>query len=335
MRRQFIITAILSFVFVLQGVGQTLVSSMLLEQPISSRVAALGGNNTSFIGKDISFSVVNPAILPLQQKRELLIHAASYFAGTGYGSGMYSFGGNESGMWLAGFQYVDYGLFKGFDEYGNATSEFTAKDLALYGGYGYRFNPYFSIGGILKPVLGIYETYSTYAIAADFGALYINEEQRLQIGLTARNIGGQFYGYDSSEPNSFLPINLAIGLSKRLQHAPFVFHLTMQQLQRWNYDTATNLSVSPTISTVSKIARHFIIGVDIVPPSDKFWLALSYNFQRGQELPVPELVSLAGFSGGLGFKIQGVELGIGVGSYHQAATTLHITLRTDLLTLGF
>ncbi|MBP6230197.1 MAG: type IX secretion system protein PorQ [Paludibacteraceae bacterium] len=314
--------------------AQSFISPNFLEQPASAHLAALGGNNISFSGKDIAFSFSNPALLSLQHSNELSLNVASYFAGTGYGSGLYSHSIAEKGMWSAGFQYIDYGQFEGFDEFGVGTGSFSAKDIALQMTYAHRLNPYFSIGATLKPVLGVYERYTLFALASDFGILFVDEESQLQIGFTARNIGAQFAGYESAEPSSLLPLNISVGVSKRLTHAPFVFHLTMQQLQRWNYDVSTNVVPDNELSFASLLARHFIVGVDVLPPSERFWLALSYNFLRGQELPVPELFSLAGFSGGIGFYIRDVELGIGFGSYHQAATTLHISLRTDLSKFG-
>ncbi len=313
--------------------AQSLLSMSFLEQPASAHVAALGGNNTSFIGEDISFSVSNPALLSLQQSNELSINVASYFAGTGYGSGMYSRSVAEQGMWSAGFQYVDYGKFDGFDEFGVETGSFSAKDIALFASYAHQLNEVFRVGATLKPVAGVYERYTSFALAGDIGMVYVDAENKMQVGFSAKNIGARFAGYESANPTSMLPLNLSVGVSKQLAHAPFVFHITMQHLHRWSDDVSTNTSAKP-LSFGSNVARHFILGVDVLPRSEKFWLALSYNFMRAQELAIPELFSLSGFSGGIGFLIKDVELGVGFGAYHQAATTLHISLRTDLTKFG-
>jgi len=313
--------------------AQSLFTMSFLEQPVSAHHAALGGNNTSYLGHDISFLVSNPALLSIQSSNELSVNVASYFAGSGYGSGIYSRLLHERGMLGAGFQYMGYGEFTGFDEYGVETGTFSARDVAFFVSYSQQLNNYFSIGATVKPVLGGYERYVSYALAGDMGIVFMDKENGLQVGFSAKNIGVRFAGYESDESASMLPLNLSLGASKKLLHAPFVFHLTMQQLQRWTYDVSTNVD-STSISFVGELARHFIVGVDVLPPSDKFWLALSYNFLRGQELPVPEIFSLSGFSGGIGFFIKDVELGIGFGSYHQAATTLHISLRTDLTKFG-
>ena len=78
------------------------------------------------------------------------------------------------------------------------------------------------------------------------------------------------------------------------------------------------------------IARKFIIGLDITPKSDKFWISLSYNFDRGLSLANPYVLSLAGLSGGFGFKLYMFSIGAAVACYSTSAVTAHFSLAMDI-----
>lgn len=338
---------LLTYIFFLSGFfclllqAETTVVGSFLKYPVSAHVAALGGNDVAFVGDDVNFAFCNPALLTVNTNKMINLNYSIYIAGSGYGSGSYSMKLSDIDALAIAFQMADYGTFDGFDENGVATSQFKAQNFALSAIYSRVLNKYFTIGVAFKPIVSAYEQYSSYALAADLGIQYYDSESRLKVGFATRNIGVQFLGYDSDDEysqNEMLPLEISVGVSKQLNHAPFAFHCTMQNLERWNYRYATNSSSSSESTDASNFAqvllRHFIVGVDILPPSNKFWLSVSYNFERGQELVVPDVFSLTGFSGGLGLKLNKFEIAVGVASYHQAATTCHVSLSTNLSQFG-
>ena len=77
-------------------------------------------------------------------------------------------------------------------------------------------------------------------------------------------------------------------------------------------------------------ARKIILGIDFVPKSKKFWISIAYNFERGMALANEDLFSVAGLTGGVGFKIKMFSLGGAVAVYNSAGVTGHITMAIDI-----
>ena len=109
-------------------------------------------------------------------------------------------------------------------------------------------------------------------------------------------------------------------------------YLSLQKLQKWDYDYATN-SIDENAGKVSvgeMFARKIILGLDIVPKSKKFWISIAYNFERGLALANEDLFSVAGLTGGVGFKIKMFSLGGAVAVYNSAGITGHISMAVDI-----
>jgi hypothetical protein len=127
-------------------------------------------------------------------------------------------------------------------------------------------------------------------------------------------------------------MNVSVGVSKSFSKAPIALHLTLQNLQKWDYDYAVNSSVEGDgkVSVGEMFARKIILGLDIVPKSRKFWISLAYNFDRGLALANEDVFSLAGLTGGVGFKIKMFSLGGAVAVYNSVGITGHISVAIDI-----
>ncbi|HNM25316.1 MAG TPA: hypothetical protein PKL15_07795, partial [Saprospiraceae bacterium] len=71
-------------------------------------------------------------------------------------------------------------------------------------------------------------------------------------------------------------------------------------------------------------------GEFLLGRNESFRLRLGYNHLRKKELSVRNYRSLAGFSGGVGFKINRFRLDVGYGAYHLAGGVLHVGVGTNL-----
>ena len=104
-----------SFVFVLIMSSQLLHAGngvfQFLDLPVSSRMAALGGKHVSVSDHDISFALLNPAMMTDKSDNMIGLNMANYLADIKFGSAIYgrSYGKNH---FAVGVQYVDYGSFK-------------------------------------------------------------------------------------------------------------------------------------------------------------------------------------------------------------------------------
>lgn len=314
-----------------QGAG--MVFDSFLEFPSSAHVAALGGHNVSYMGEDPMFSINNPASLTTDVDNLLYLNYSIYMANSGYGSALYSTKFSDVDAFAGSFQFAQYGKMKGFDENGVEIGNFSAQEFALNATYSRKLNKYFTIGATFKPVLSTYESYTNFSLGADIGVMFCDTTHLVSAGLSVTNIGGRVYGPEDIHLTSdLLPMNVSIGVSKAFSKAPIALHLTLQKLQKWDYDYATN-SIDENAGKVSvgeMFARKIILGLDIVPKSKKFWISIAYNFERGLALANEDLFSVAGLTGGVGFKIKMFSLGGAVAVYNSAGITGHISMAVDI-----
>lgn len=299
-----------------------------LNLPASSRLNALGGENVSIADDDISMAFANPALLTAHTDKVLQLNYAYYLAGTMFGSAMYGHNYKEN-YFAAGVHYLDYGQMAYADELGNLLgTTFTAKDICVNVMYARQLGPMFRVGATLKPIFSVYERYTSFALGADVGGHFQTADSTFQMGLTLRNIGWQlkaFYEEDYGQHTEMLPLNLELGLSYRLAHAPLRFSLTAHNLQCWDIAPA-----GEDVKWYDMLFRHTIWAIDIVPKSEKFYLTVSYNHRRQSEMNITNIRSFAGFAFGAGVKIYKFRLGFAMSQYTKSNFTYQVSLSTDI-----
>lgn len=312
-----------------------------LDLPVSSRLAALGTANVSVNDNDINFAFQNPALLTLETHNVVGLNMANYLADIKFGSAVYgrNFGKN---FFAAGIQYVDFGSFRYADEI-NSTPEvisyFTAKDMAVNIVYARPLTDKIVVGGTFKPVYSAYERYSSFGLAVDLGASYKLPEHYFSAGLVLKNIGTQLKGYYSDENGQHyepLPFNIMLGVTKKLNHAPFRFSLNLHNLQRWDFsykvareNSYSSGSSEKNINFFDMAFRHAVVGVEFLP-SKSFYLAASYNHRRSQEMKMPGFKSMAGFSFGGGIKLYKFQVGFGMSQFQVGNYAYQFSISTSL-----
>ena len=310
----------------LQGSGSSVFHFLGL--PASSRLNALGGENVAIADGDISMAFVNPALLTAQTDKVMQLNFAYYLAGTMFGSAMY--GHNVGDNYLAvGVHYLDYGNMPYADENGNLLgTTFTAKDINLNVMYARQLGPLFRVGASVKPIFSVYEGYTSFALGADIGGYFQTADTTLQIGLALRNIGWQlktFYEDQWGQHTEHLPLNLELGLSYRLPHAPLRFSVTAHHLQRWDIAPANE-----EVKWYDMLFRHTIWAIDVLPKSEKYYVTISYNHRRQAEMKLTDSKSLAGFAIGAGVKIYKFRVGFAMSQYTKSNFTYQVSLSTDI-----
>lgn len=312
-----------------------------LELPVSSRQAALGGSNISLRDNDMNFAFRNPALLTAETDNSLGLNMANYLADIRFGSAMYGKNFGKNNFFALGVQYVDYGTFDGRDELNEPTGFFTAKDMSISIIYARPLTSKITVGGTLKPIASVYEVYTSYGIALDAGLSYNDDASLFSAGLVVRNFGTQIKGYYENEDGQHLealPLNIELGITKKLTHAPLRFSVTLHNLQHWNLNYASLNQKTTTfdetkekksISSVDMAFRHSIIGVEFVPGKN-FYLAASYNHRRHQELSMNGFKSMAGFSFGGGIKLYKFQVGFGMTQFQVGNYSYQFSISTSL-----
>jgi len=320
--------------------------------PASARLNALGGSNVTLNEGEVTAAMCNPALLSDSTHMQVELGYGYYGASQHFGSVAYGHNWGTN-YFAAGVHYLNYGSFTYSDEYGNLPGgTFTAQDILINLAYARQLGPMFTVGVSLKPVISAYEVYNSFALGADVGGHFVLPGQGLEVGLALQNIGWQLKGFFTDENGDseleMLPLNLQLGVSYKLPHAPIRFSFTAHNLQRWNlnYQTANigtkrgDEKIQYYTATEAKwydmLFRHTIWAVDFVPKSNKFWITLSYNHRRRMELNLVdtganiEQKSLAGFAIGAGLNIKGVRAGVAASQYTRSNYTFQFTLSLDV-----
>jgi hypothetical protein len=146
--------------------------------------------------------------------------------------------------------------------------------------------------------------------AIDLGLNYFNEDSNWSISAVARNLGGQLKAYDDDFER--MPLDVQLGVSKRLASSPLRFSATLVRLNDWEYG----------------IGKHLVLGADLLL-SNQFYIAAGYNAMRASEMKISagendESSHGAALSFGAGMMLERMQLHVAYGKYHVSSTSLMI-----------
>lgn len=303
-----------------------------LDLPVSSRLAALGGDNISIRDNDLNFAFLNPALLTAETDGVIGLNYSKYLSDIKFGSAVFGHNFGNKNYAAIGIQYVDLGKFDGRDNVDVPTGEFTAKDMALNLIYARPLNSHFSVGGTFKPIISAYEAYTSVGVALDGGISYTDSTGLLSAGLIFRNLGAQLKSYRNDEDGQHrepLAFDVQLGGSVKFAHAPLRISMILNNLNRWDLSYQTSSISEKDVTAVDMAFRHLIVGFEFVP-SKNFYLAAAYNHRRHQEMSILGLRSMAGFSFGGGIKLYKFHVGFGTTQIQQGVSTYQFSISTSL-----
>lgn len=307
----------------------------------SPRQSALGGKVITLYDSDVNQALFNPATINPEMDNHLAVNYGSLFGEVTYGTAAYAYTYDRHVQTFhVGVNYVNYGNFEGYDEFGQATTSFSGSEMALSLGYSYNI-PFtnFHIGANAKFISSTLEAYSSFGAAADIGMLYIDDDNDINYALSVRNMGTQITTYAGTREN--LPLEVLLGISQELDNVPIRWHLTFENMQQWNVAFSNpnravgNLdggSNQEKVGFFNNALRHMIFGVELFPRKS-INLRIGYNFRRGEELRVVEQRNFSGISAGFGLKMGRLKFNYSYSRYTLAANTslfgLTINLQDD------
>ena len=304
----------------------------------SPRQAALGGKTITTYDYDVNQPLFNPAALNIEMDGKLALNYGNYVGDVSYGTAAYAYTYDRHlQTFHAGVTYVNYGKFDGRDEFGQATGEFSGSEIALSLGYAYNvpFTDLY-VGANAKFISSTLESYNSYGIAADLGAIYKDERNDINYALVLRNLGTQITTYAGDKEK--LPFEVVAGISQELEHVPIRWHLTLENLQQWNVafsnpargtQSIDGTVIPEKVGFLGNAMRHVIIGGEIFPQKI-FSLRLSYNFRRAAELKLVEQRTFAGISAGVGIRFKKFRFDYAYSRYTLDANTSLFGLTINL-----
>jgi hypothetical protein len=201
----------------------------------SPRQAALGGKVVTNYDYDPNQAIFNPATINVEMDNHLTANYGNYYGEVAYGTAAYAYTWDRHVQTFhTSVNYVDYGTFEGRDELGNITGDFTGSEIAL--SFGYAFNiPYSDVylGASAKLISSTLESYHSLGGAVDLGAIYIDEDNDINIGLVVRNVGTQFTTYAGTREK--LPLEVIAGISQEMENVPLRWHITLEKPAAMGY----------------------------------------------------------------------------------------------------
>jgi hypothetical protein len=286
-----------------------------LNLPIPARTAALGGSSIALKDDDINTAAQNPASLSEKTSNALSGSYINFLGSINYGYLTYGRSFKNVGHFAVGIQDIGYGSISERDEYGNQISTFKANDYNFNLTYTYDKDSLLSYGVTLKTLYSKYAQYTSIGNALDFGITYNKPSKLFTLSAVIQNVGREWKTYTGS-PHEKLPFNILIGTSRKIKHAPFRFIFTFDYLNRWNLTytdpnnppptvdpfTKAPIKQHPFLKFLDKLDRHIILATEM-SLTKNFFIRIGFNYKMRQELALTGKQGIAGFSGGLGFKV--------------------------------
>lgn len=304
----------------------------------SPRQAALGGKTITNYDYDVNQPLFNPASINTEMDGRLALNYANYFGDVSYGTAAFAYTYDRHVQTFhAGITYINYGKFDGRDEFGAATGSFSGNEIALSMGYAYNV-PWTTLylGANAKLISSTLESYQSFGVAADLAALYVDEKNDINYGLVLRNFGTQITSYSGTRER--LPLEIIAGVSQELENVPIRWHLTLENLQKWNVSFANPARAKQTIDGepeqekvgfLANASRHIILGAEFFPKK-AFSVRLSYNFRRAAELKILEKRTFSGISAGFGLRFRKFRFDYSYSRFTLASNTSLFGLTVNL-----
>ena len=316
MRLSAIILLLLAFT---QLPAQTLGGSSVfnfLKLPPTPQLTALGGINTSHPSNDVGMAFNNPALLRPAMHSQMNAVFNSFYAGIkAYHLSLGYHNQKLKTNFLWGLNYFNYGNIPQTDGAGNRLGNFRPTDWVMQVSASHHYMEKWNYGTSLKFISSNYGQYRSNGFAIDAGVLFSDTAKLFSASVLVKNLGFQLKKYAGTDPDE-LPFDLQIGITKRLENAPFSFSVTANHLHRFNIaynDTLYNNdngfeNGSNKKFSFNTLFRHFVFATTIYA-GDKIEITAGYNYLRRQELNIGNAGNgLNGFSLGAGVILNKIQI---------------------------
>lgn len=286
-----------------------------LRLPVSAHVASLGGDNITITDDDATLIFHNPALICGVSDKSINLNFMTYMDGAKTASASFVKAYKERATWGVAAQYMDYGTMKQTTVDNVETGDFSARDIALSGTFTYLLSDRISGGITGRFITSHIASYSSAAVAVDLGVNYQDADRGWSLSAVAKNLGGQIKAYEDDFER--IPLDLQIGVTKRLIGSPLRLSGTLSRLNNWDQG----------------FIKHLAVGADLLL-GENIYVAAGYNFRRSSEMKIAdgegESNHGAGLSLGAGLQLQRFKLHVAYAKYHVSASSLLINVSYSL-----
>lgn len=299
-----------------------------LDIPTSSHAFGMGGSGLAIIDDDVELVGQNPALIGPELEKQLSFSYMHYMAGGNFAGLRYGMAAGDRAAWAFGIRYLNYGSIDGYLPDGTAIGSFSPQDVVAEGSFSHDITDRLRGGINLKMVYSNYDQYSAFAMGADLGINYYNEESDLSLSVVLANMGGQLKRFH--ETHDPLPFDIRIGYMQGLGSSPFSLAITARHLNHWKLPYYTHPKDGSEPSELkstffSNLFRHLTFGLQYAP-NDRFYLDLAYNYKTRTDMSAYQRNFLSGFSVGMGLKVKAFRFGVAYAMPHKSASSLMLNL---------
>lgn len=311
MKSAAIITLLVLSVFIGKLFGQNTYEFLRID--MSARAASLGG---TFVSNhdDPNIIFYNPAGINLLTESPISFSFVKHVLDINLASLSYSTEFENIGRFGGAIKYINYGTFVRATEDGMREGEFGAGDVAFILGYANSLDLNFNYGANIKFIYSKIDDRNSTGIAFDLGLNYFVPEQDLSVGFAAMNIGSQISSY--YEEKEQLPLDIIVGVSKKLQHLPLRLSLDFHKLNAERDDFVQRFKAFSVGAefTLSKVLR----------------LRFGYDNEKRSDLKIGTSAGIAGFNAGLGALVSNYTFDYGFSSLGAIGALHRVTISTKL-----
>ena len=304
-----------------------------LEVSSSTHAQALGGYGIAVSEPDVMLTDQNPGLLGPEIESAVGLSYMRWMGSSNFASLRFGHSAGPRGAYALGIRYLDYGSIDGYLPDGTFTGSFRPQDVAVEGTYSHDFTDRLRGGITAKFIFSNYEEYSAIALAADLGLNYYDDEHRLSLSAVIKNAGGQIKRFHDSYDH--LPFDIQLGYMQGLGEGPFSLAITAHHLTHWHLPYYHHSDASDGASDgapqeaeqkfFSTFFRHLAFGLQYTP-SDRFYVALGYNYKTRTDMSSWQRNFLSGFSLGLGLNVSDFAIGLSYSQPHKSASTIALNL---------
>jgi len=286
----------------------------------SARSAGLAGSYVATPGSDNNAMFFNPALLSPAMSGETSISYLNHVSDINAGFLAYARDVESIGTLGAGIRFLSWGSIDAATDTGERTGTFGATDFALTVGGSRAHSAQLRYGINLHFVHSSIEAFSATALASDLGVAYSIPSQQMMLGASLVNVGVTLSSF--GEKRDELPLDLRLGVSKKLRHLPLLLTLTAYDLD--------GLGNSPNGSSgFNKVMQYLALGMEL-QFSEAFNVRLGYDHRRHQALKHKSRLDFAGVSVGVGIRVKSVGVDYAYNSWSSLGGMNQFSISTTL-----
>jgi hypothetical protein len=315
-----------------------------LNMQYNARTMGLGGDVITVFDSDVNLGINNPSIINKQMHRRFGFNQSLQSSGVNTGMLAYAHAfGQTTGM--VNFRYASFGKMRRTDETGQDLGAFTPGDFVLGVSAQRFFNKRMAVGATLNLLYSQLDSYTAFGTSIDVAGLYYDSDHNFAVVGVVKNLGVQWKSY--VDTRNRLPLEVQLGISHKLKHAPFRFSLVAQHLQKWNL-AYNDPNAKPRVDPISgdtikvdksgffdKLGRHFKVQIEVMI-GKKIKISTAFDYQRRRELAIPGRGGVAGFSFGAGLTFKRFSIDYGwfvysaAGGQHGLSVVIPLLNKYDL-----